>query len=1057
MFSPKHSSPRNRRELLNISIVNRKCQMITFSTLFRFLSLVCILLCWPGSSLAKTTSTPVYTLGLSFELESSTLFATAKIEIPAGLEMTLDVSDLIPTGGLIQDASGAEKQLKIQGNTVTLPERDQPHTLYISYSKTVAKDRDNLIAPEGITLLDSWYPYPSHACTFTVSAELPKGFTAITESDTFPLPKESNIVTGHRTKPARNTSFLAGPYKVDKLKVRESLYVYSMFFAEDSALSRDYLQAAAGYIQQYEKEIGPFPYNHYVITANRLPTGYGMPTFTLLGQMVLRLPFIVDTSLGHEIVHSWFGNSVRVDYSEGNWCEGLTSFLADHRFQEDKGRGPEDRKESLVKYHSYVTAEAAKSNYTLSRFTSSSHSQQMAEYKRAIGYNGGAFFFHELRLSLGKDVFSRGVQKFYRDYRGKTASWSDIQKSFEEVTGKDLATFFLSRLQMKKAPALSAEKINVSTNEDGIQLQFTLGQDSGDPIPLSIPIVVKTMSRTKRVVEQLDTKSKDVSISLDDLPLEFTIDPEYDLLRTLTPDEQVAVWSRFLGAEKKLIILAEESQRNRYQPFVDALSRYEPEVVTADGASNEALGKSSIIFLGADQAPCRSIFGKVIHNINSTTIDVRTNPLNPEHVAVIISANDDAHNASIARRLSHYGKYSFLEFYQGRAVTKEISSSEKGLRFPLESLPEGGAVKDVSSFENLIDEVSKNRVIYVGETHNSYEDHLLQLRIIEALYAKHAKLAIGMEMFPASSQGSLDAYTQPGSTMDEATFLRESEYFDVWRFDYRLYRDILRFARSKQLKVLGLNLDRKIVSEVYRSGTTDTLDVLVKQDLVADRNLDMPGYQQRLSAIHGAHLSANHGSGIASGFIQAQALWDETMAANITDFLRQHPDYKVVVIAGNQHTRKDSGIPPRVATRLPIKQASLLNISGDAPDNIREIADYFFLAQPIELPESPKIGIVLSSEKNKNCPSGDTCLVIEEISPHGMAGKAGLKKGDVLLKIDNAMISDMTDLRIALMDRMEGDVVKIAVARGKNRVEHLIFDVELTVPGKNRFMPAGHP
>ena len=49
----------------------------------------------------------------------------------------------------------------------------------------------------------------------------------------------------------------------------------------------------------------------------------GFPaTFTLLGRQVLKLPFIVKTSLGHEILHQWFGNSVYIDFVAGNWAEG---------------------------------------------------------------------------------------------------------------------------------------------------------------------------------------------------------------------------------------------------------------------------------------------------------------------------------------------------------------------------------------------------------------------------------------------------------------------------------------------------------------------------------------------------------------------------------------------------------------------------------------------------------------------------------------------------------------------------------------------------------------
>ncbi len=88
---------------------------------------------------------------------------------------------------------------------------------------------------------------------------------------------------------------------------------------------------------------------------------------------------------------------------------------------------------------------------------------------------------------------------------------------------------------------------------------------------------------------------------------------------------------------------------------------------------------------------------------------------------------------------------------------------------------------------------------------------------------KIQKLAIGMEMFPSSSQPALDRYTLSGEEVDERTFLKESDYYNVWRFDYRFFQDILHFARKNHIPVIGLNLDRQIVSEVFRSGGTDSL------------------------------------------------------------------------------------------------------------------------------------------------------------------------------------------------------------------------------------------
>lgn len=79
------------------------------------------------------------------------------------------------------------------------------------------------------------------------------------------------------------------------------------------------------------------------VVASPLPTGFGMPTLTYLGADVLRLPFIRKTSLGHEILHNWWGNGVYVDYTRGNWSEGLTTLMADYAYKEDESAAAASR------------------------------------------------------------------------------------------------------------------------------------------------------------------------------------------------------------------------------------------------------------------------------------------------------------------------------------------------------------------------------------------------------------------------------------------------------------------------------------------------------------------------------------------------------------------------------------------------------------------------------------------------------------------------------------------------------------------------------------------
>lgn len=984
-----------------------------------------------------------YELSLTFSpgQQSGKLTGTAKLTILPGHRLTLAFPQMEVTNAQFHDETGQASEIPDIRDVLILPATDTKRTLTLTYRKTVTGEDDNLISPAGITLNNNWHPLPDQPMRFKLTANLPEHFKAITESDSFPLAEKGGKVHSIYQKPVTAIHFTAGPYTIHKRQVRENLFVHSMFFPEDADLADGYLQAAAEYLNRYELEIGPYPYNHYVIVANRLPTGYGMPTFTLLGQKVLRLPFIKATSLGHEIVHSWFGNAVEVDSATGNWCEGLTAFLSDHAYREEAGEGIADRNEAITRYLSYVAEDSA---IPLRSFASASHSQILAEAKRAIGYNRGSLLFYELREKIGTLAFGEGLRNFYAGNRDRHASWSDLQTSFAAAAKTDLHSFFAERLESAEIPALALENVAVAATDKGSKLSFTLRQTTEKPFTLDVPIRIRTQGGEITVQKEITELITEISIVLDQRPLEFTIDPDHAFLRRLSPEEFPPVWSRFLGSEKKLAILAKDSDRAVFQPLLDSFEGKGLTVATADKVSNQDLRDKDLLFLGTDQIPARSLFGPPPPaSAAGLIVDVRRNPLSPAHVAVLVTSRDTENTQSVIGRLSHYGKYSYLEFSGGRNIEKRLQPVQSGLHYVLEELPQGGASAPLAAFPQIIDQLAKAQVVYVGETHTNFADHLLQLRIIEALHKKNPLLAIGMEMFPTSSQAALDHYILD-EKMDERSFLRESGYYQAWSYDYRFYRDILHFAKSKKIPVVGLNLDRQITSEVFRTGGTDSLSQKTLASLPQDRDLDMTGYAERLSAIHGMHVAGKHGAGLASGFLQAQALWDETMAGNIEGFLKSHPEHHMVILAGTQHTRKDSGIPPRLARQIPVRQASVLNLYNvGVPGNLDQVADYFFLASGDDLPESPKIGIVLDGGQK----DGRSYLQINQISPHGKAGTAGLAVGDIIKEINGMAVADKADLYIAMLDCQKGDTIPVKIVRGESNIgQEMEVRVELTVP-----------
>ncbi|MDH3360324.1 MAG: ChaN family lipoprotein, partial [Desulfobulbaceae bacterium] len=828
----------------------------------------------------------------------------------------------------------------------------------------------------------------------------------------------------------------AAPYKIDSLKVREGLKVYCLFFEEDQELAPAYLKKAVDYIKRYEEQLGPFPYNHYLIAESPLPVGYGMDTFTLLGQMVIRLPFIKDTSLGHEILHSWFGNSIQTDYASGNWCEGLTTYLADQAYLREKGQGPDNRKNTLINHANYVKTEQG---FSLKDFQSASHNQPMAKAIRAIGYGRGAMLFHELQELIGEKTFTKGLRRFYNDFKEKDASWHDIRQVFAAVSSIDLDKFFQERLTSDYIAQIKVENIDLSTDEKGYTLSFQVIQQTEKPFSLQLPIVVHTVKGELKFTKIIDQKRTAISLSLQDNPLAFVIDPAYDLMRKLGEEEVPPVLSRFFGADQKLVVLESEAARELFSPLIKHLQDESWQLTTAEAVKNEDIPSNSVLFLGTDNKASRALFAVPEHPKTGFTLDVRKNPLNGAHVVVLVNASSKDEVRAVRRKLSHYGKYSYLHFNQGKIEKKITNKSQAGLKFELDRLPAGGPTSASLRFDQIIQRLKDKQVVYVGETHTSAADHNLQFRIIESLHKENPNLAIGMEMFPSSSQEALDEYIGNDGQMNERDFLKKSHYFKVWRYDFRLFRPIFNFAVHNKIPIIGLNLEREIVSNIYKQGSTDKLAEEHKNTIPVDRKLDMAGYAERLKHIHQMHTMGHKNNNGFAGFIQSQALWDETMAENISNYLKKHPKSQMVVLAGAQHTRKDSGIPPRVARRLPVEQASVLNISSNQDTNLAQQADYYFIAAANPLVETAKIGVILAPIKVDEV----DYLQISEINPHGNAKQAGLLEKDILLGVDNYPINTMEDVRIAMIDATEGQLVKVKIKRGGEQGKELEFEIKL--------------
>lgn len=245
--------------------------------------------------------------------------------------------------------------------------------------------------------------------------------------------------------------------------------------------------------------------------------------------------------------------------------------------------------------------------------------------------------------------------------------------------------------------------------------------------------------------------------------------------------------------------------------------------------------------------------------------------------------------------------------------------------------------------QQILQELVKANVVYLGETHNSPEDHKAQLEILQALHQQNRKIAIAMEMFQRPDQDILDQYL--AGKITEAQLLEQTEYDQRWGFPWDYYAPILRFAKTHQLPVLALNTPTEVTRKVARSGleslTTDERRYIPPLSEIRTDNAD---YREMARAIYQQHHQAGHGNSTSfERFFTAQVLWDETMADKIAQFVKANPNYQVVVLAGKAHIVCGYGIPSRVTRRINSKQlvqrSVLFGVPEDTKSEIAEVKD----------------------------------------------------------------------------------------------------------------------
>ncbi len=541
-----------------------------------------------------------------------------------------------------------------------------------------------LISGEGVYLSgDSfWYPIFDEAfVTFRLEAELPVDWNGVSQGERTRYVREGDTTSMQwdSPEPQEEIFIVAGRF-VEYTQRAGQIEAMAFLRAPDPELANRYLDATARYVAMYEKLIGPYPYRKFALVENFWETGFGMPSFTLLGPKVVRFPFILHSSYPHEILHNWWGNGVFPDYSIGNWAEGLTAYLSDHLIKEQRGNGVEYRQATLQKYADYVIEGR---DFPLVKF----HARHSSS-SEAVGYGKSLMFFHMLRRQLGDEVFIQGLRDFYQKNRFRFASFDNLRQSLELVSGVDLTREFDQWVKHPGAPELSVIRASVVLEGDDYVLTALLEQvQPGRKYLLRIPVAVTLEGQEKafQTVVAMEERRHELRLRVPSRPLRLDVDPEFDLFRRLDREEIPPALTRAFGAQKMLILLPSSTNDcllQAYQKLSESLSRSGPDEVEVklDTEVESLPPDRAVTLLGWEnrfQSEILLALSEYDVTIDRNGVSIGESRAQRDNQSVVLTArlseNRDLSLTWVAsdlpealpglgRKLPHYHKYSYLVF-----------------------------------------------------------------------------------------------------------------------------------------------------------------------------------------------------------------------------------------------------------------------------------------------------------------------------------------------------------------------------------------------------------
>jgi aminopeptidase N len=389
----------------------------------------------------------------------------------------------------------------------------------------------------------NWLPcndHPLDKATYRIEISVPRPLVAVSNGSPVAARAADGWTTWVWDMDAPMATYVLGlaigPYqRVDAAPAGVTVLAHYVFPADIETASVA-LAPTAEMMRFLEDCLGPYPFATYGYVEVTPHLGLETQTMVTLGREILGYEDLPEYMI-HEHLHHWFGDSVTpASWSEIWLNEGFATYF------EYLWRSRDATLPGCEGWNSDAAwLEGARKAVVEAGETAPLGWPEPEKLLGTNSYYKGAWVLHMLRAEIGNEAFFIMLRRYYARHAGVNVRTADFRAAAEEVSGRDLSSFFSQWVMGSGQPVLDTTWTS-RPSRNGAVVTVQLCQRQAEtftfPLALAFPAPDGRSAEARMVVDQTEEA---ITVTLPFAPARLDLDPDLQLLAEMRPPEQVEV------------------------------------------------------------------------------------------------------------------------------------------------------------------------------------------------------------------------------------------------------------------------------------------------------------------------------------------------------------------------------------------------------------------------------------------------------------------------------------------------------------------------------------